>query len=150
MDNASIFRWMDSYCRTNPLRDVAAVQSRSRPNWRQKSNAEMSRTVAPLAAFLLSGCLLAFSLVASRWKSGARAHAASGPKRGATRQCEGVDRVPVLITRSWFLGYSPDARCFGQGFLKGTDSDSIVLWLDNYCRADLEPTSTSRQHLAPS
>jgi len=24
MDNASIFRWMDSYCRTNPLRDVGS------------------------------------------------------------------------------------------------------------------------------
>ena len=48
-----------------------------------------------------------------------------------------MNRVPVLITRSWFLGYlSGRADASGRDFLKGTDSDSIFLWLDNYCHAN--------------
>ena len=48
-----------------------------------------------------------------------------------------MNRIPVLITRSWFLGYlSGRADESGRNFLKGTDSDSIFLWLDNYCQAN--------------
>ncbi len=47
-----------------------------------------------------------------------------------------MNRVPVLITKSWFLGYlSGRADLSEKNFLKGTDNDSIFLWLDNYCRA---------------
>jgi hypothetical protein len=46
-----------------------------------------------------------------------------------------MNRIPVLITRSWFLGYlSGRADESGRDFLKGTDSDSIFLWLDGYCQ----------------
>ncbi len=46
-----------------------------------------------------------------------------------------MNKVAVLITKSWFLGYlSGRADNSGKDFLKGTDSDSIFLWLDNYCR----------------
>ncbi len=48
-----------------------------------------------------------------------------------------MNKIPVLITRSWFLGYlSGRADSSGKNFLKGTDSDSIFLWLDNYCHAN--------------
>lgn len=47
-----------------------------------------------------------------------------------------MNRVPQLLTRSWFLGYlSGRADESGKSFMKGTDNDSIFLWLDNYCRA---------------
>jgi len=98
----------------------------------------MSRTVAPLAAFLLSGCLLAFSLVASAVEiRGTRSCSKWTEERRYADSAKELNRVPVLITRSWFLGYlSGRAAASGKDFLKGTDSDSIVLWLDNYCRAD--------------
>ena len=48
-----------------------------------------------------------------------------------------MNRIPVLITKNWFLGYlSGRADESGKNFLKGTDSESIFLWLDNYCRAN--------------
>ena len=43
--------------------------------------------------------------------------------------------MPVLITKSWFLGYiSGRASRSAQDSLKGTDNESIFLWLDKYCR----------------
>jgi hypothetical protein len=48
-----------------------------------------------------------------------------------------MNKVPLLISKNWFLGYlSGRAEESGKNFLKGTDSDSIYLWLDNYCRAN--------------
>ena len=48
-----------------------------------------------------------------------------------------MNRIPVLITKNWFLGYlSGRADESGKNFLKGTDSESIFLWLDNYCHAN--------------
>lgn len=48
-----------------------------------------------------------------------------------------MNKVPRLITKSWFLGYlSGRADESGKNLLKGTDNDSIFLWLDNYCRAN--------------
>lgn len=54
------------------------------------------------------------------------------------RQAEGkepMNKIPVLITKSWFLGYvSGRASLSGEDWLKGTDNESIFLWLDNYCK----------------
>ena len=54
------------------------------------------------------------------------------------RQAEGkeaMNKMPVLISKGWFLGYlSGRASLSGEGWLKGTDNESIFLWLDNYCR----------------
>ena len=48
-----------------------------------------------------------------------------------------MNRVPLLIAKSWFLGYlSGRADASGKNLLKGVDNDSIFLWLDNYCRAN--------------
>ena len=48
-----------------------------------------------------------------------------------------MNRMPLLITKSWFLGYlSGRADASEKNFLKGTDNESIFLWLDNYCRAN--------------
>ncbi len=53
------------------------------------------------------------------------------------RQAEGQDKLnkmPILITKSWFLGYlSGRASRASQDLLNGTDNESIFLWLDNYC-----------------
>lgn len=46
-----------------------------------------------------------------------------------------MNKVPLLISKSWFLGYlSGRAEASGKNLLKGTDNDSLFLWLDNYCR----------------
>ena len=48
-----------------------------------------------------------------------------------------MNKVPLLISKNWFLGYlSGRAEESGKNLLKGTDNDSIFLWLDNYCRAN--------------
>jgi hypothetical protein len=97
----------------------------------------VSRAVAFPAAFLLSGCLLASSPYAAavEIKGTSPCSKWTEEKRYADSAKE-LNRVPALITRSWFLGYvSGRASATGKDFLKGTDSDSIFLWLDNYCRA---------------
>lgn len=41
-----------------------------------------------------------------------------------------MNKIPVLISKAWFLGYLR-----GRGELAGGfDDESIFLWLDNYCR----------------
>jgi hypothetical protein len=86
----------------------------------------MSRTIA----FLVGG-LLSFNLFAS-----AVDIMGSRSCRKWIEEKE-MNKIPVLITMSWFLGYlSGRADESGKNFLKGTDSDSIFLWLDNYCRAN--------------
>lgn len=41
----------------------------------------------------------------------------------------------VLVRRGWLLGYlSAHAVITGEDILKGTDTRSIDLWMDNYCR----------------
>lgn len=48
-----------------------------------------------------------------------------------------MNKVPLLVSKNWFLGYlSGRAEESGKNLLKGTDNDSIFLWLDNYCRAN--------------
>ena len=93
----------------------------------------MSRTIALLTSYLLS-----FSLFASTVEiKGARSCGKWSEEKRLAGSTKEMNRVPVLITRSWFLGYlSGRADASGKNFLKGTDSDSIFLWLDNYCRAN--------------
>ncbi|MBI5922759.1 MAG: hypothetical protein HY847_14090 [Betaproteobacteria bacterium] len=48
-----------------------------------------------------------------------------------------MNKVPLLVSKNWFLGYlSGRAEESGKNLLKGTDNDSIFLWLDNYCRTN--------------
>jgi len=87
---------------------------------------------------LLAGSLLCISCCASAVEiKGART---CGKWTEEKRQADGtkeMNRIPVVITRSWLLGYlSGRAEATGRDFLRGTDSDSIFLWLDNYCRAN--------------
>jgi len=93
----------------------------------------MSRTIA-----LLAGGLVSFSLFASTVEiKGARSCSKWTEEKRMADSTKEMNRIPVLITRSWFLGYlSGRADASGKNFLKGTDSDSIFLWLDNYCRAN--------------
>ena len=46
-----------------------------------------------------------------------------------------MNRIPVLISKSWFLGFLA-GRSSGakRNFASGIDDESIFLWLDNYCR----------------
>lgn len=92
----------------------------------------MSRAIA-----LLACALLWFHLCAAAVEiKGARSCGKWIEEKRAANSAKEMNRIPVLITRSWFLGYlSGRAAQSGKDFIKGTDSDSIFLWLDNYCRA---------------
>ena len=95
----------------------------------------MSRTLAFLAGLLLSLNLFA-SAVEIR---GSRSCGKWLEEKRLANSAKEMNKVPLLITRSWFLGYlSGRADESGKNFLKGTDSESIFLWLDNYCQANPE------------
>ena len=90
----------------------------------------MSRVIA-----LVAGSLLAFNVFAAAVEiKGVRSCGKWMEEKRAANSAKEMNRIPVLITRSWFLGYlSGRADQSGKNFLRGTDSDSIFLWLDNYC-----------------
>lgn len=88
------------------------------------------------ALVLVAGCLLALNVCAVD-VMGSRSCASWNQERHMADSSKEMNRIPVLITRSWFLGYlSGRAEASGLNFIKGTDSDSIFLWLDIYCRAN--------------
>ena len=46
-----------------------------------------------------------------------------------------MNRIPVLISKGWFLGFVAGRSSGGKRDLTaGIDDESIFLWLDNYCR----------------
>jgi hypothetical protein len=93
--------------------------------------------VTRTAAFL-AGCLLSLSLHAATVDlMGSRSCAKWLEERRIAGGAKEMNRIPVLITKNWFLGYlSGRAEASGKNFLKGTDSESVFLWLDIYCRAN--------------
>lgn len=93
----------------------------------------MSRAFA-----FLAGCLLSLNLCASDVETkGSRSCSKWMEEKRLANSTKEMNRIPVLITKSWFLGYlSGRADASARNFLKGTDSDSIFLWLDNYCQAN--------------
>jgi len=97
------------------------------------------------AMALLAGCLLSFNLFASAVEiRGARTCGKWIDEKSAANSTHEMNRIPILITKSWFLGYlSGRADESGKNFLKGTDNESIFLWLDNYCRANPSKTLES-------
>lgn len=97
----------------------------------------MSRAIA-----FLAGCLLSFNLFASAVEiKGSRSCGKWIEEKRAANSTHEMNKIPILITRSWFLGYlSGRADESGKNFLKGTDSESIFLWLDNYCHANPNKT----------
>lgn len=90
------------------------------------------------ALLLVFGWLLAMNVCAAAVDvMGSRTCAKWSEERRMSDSIKEMTRIPVLITRSWFLGYlSGRAEASGVNFLKGTDSESIFLWLDIYCRAN--------------
>jgi hypothetical protein len=93
----------------------------------------MSRTIA-----FLAGCLLSLNLFASVVDiRGSRSCGKWVEEKRMANSMNEMNRIPALITQSWFLGYlSGRADESGKNFLKGTDNESIFLWLDNYCHAN--------------
>lgn len=93
----------------------------------------MSRIIA-----LLAGCLLSLNLFASAIDiRGSRSCGKWVEEKSLANSPKEMNKIPVLITKSWFLGYlSGRADESGKNFLKGTDNESIFLWLDNYCQAN--------------
>jgi hypothetical protein len=93
----------------------------------------MKRTIA-----FLAGSLLAFNLFASTVEvKDVRSCSRWIEEKRIANGTNEMNKFPVMITRSWFLGYlSGRADVSGKNFLKGTDRDSIFLWLDNYCHAN--------------
>ena len=93
----------------------------------------MTRIIAFLAAGLFS--FNAFS--ASVEILGSRSCNKWMDEKSVANSTNDMNKVPVLITQSWFLGYlSGRADAAGKNFLKATDRDSIFVWLDNYCLAN--------------
>lgn len=90
-----------------------------------------------LWVFLL-GCLLSLNLFASAVEiKGSRSCSKWLEEKRLATSTREMNRIPVLISRSWFLGFlSGRADASGKNFLKGIDSDSIFLWLDNYCHVN--------------
>ncbi len=86
----------------------------------------------------LAGCLLSSNLFASAVEiKGSRSCSKWLEEKRLATSTREMNRIPVLISRSWFLGFlSGRADAAGKNFLKGTDSDSIFLWLDGYCQAN--------------
>ena len=55
-------------------------------------------------------------------------------ERGRAENVQEMNKIPVLISKSWFLGYSAGrASKARQDFLAGSDNESLFLWLDKYC-----------------
>ena len=53
------------------------------------------------------------------------------------QECQGTEQSSGADQQELVSGYlSGRAGVSGGDFLKGTDNDSIFLWLDNYCRAN--------------
>jgi hypothetical protein len=49
---------------------------------------------------------------------------------------QGKEReFPAMTNEAWLMGYlSGRASALNKDFLKGTDNESIYVWIDNYCR----------------
>jgi len=84
------------------------------------------------------GILLAASSVAAPVESrGSRSCRDWQEQTRYAKSTTEMNKVPLLISKNWFLGYlSGRAEESGKNPLKGTDNDSIFLWLDNYCRSN--------------
>ena len=87
---------------------------------------------------LLAGGLFSLNLFASAVElKSARSCGKWIEEKRLEKSAKEMNKIPVLITRNWFLGYlSGRADASGRNLLKGTDSDSLFLWLDNYCHAN--------------
>ena len=49
----------------------------------------------------------------------------------------GQENWPRTVATAWLIGFlSGIALDKGKNFLDGTDTDSLVLWVDNYCAAN--------------
>lgn len=67
----------------------------------------------------------------------------------ATDQAKRGDSQAVYQYLAWMAGFVSHASLLdGVEYFEGSDTDSVQLWLENYCRAHpLEPFSTSVMHL---
>lgn len=91
----------------------------------------------PVRMWLLGGLLVSTLSAAAVEIKGSRSCSHWLDDSRYAKSTTEMNRVPLLIAKSWFLGYlSGRADESGRNFLKGTDNDSIFLWLDNYCRAN--------------
>lgn len=97
----------------------------------KEGNAEVNRAI-----LVLAGCLLSLHLFAAAVElRGSRSCSKWLEEKNLANSQKEMNKIPVLITKNWFLGYlSGRADATGKNFLKGTDSDSIFVWLDNFCR----------------
>lgn len=86
--------------------------------------------------FVLAACGLFFSstLFAADAR-GSRSCRKWAEERSLAEGLKEMNKVPVLISKSWFLGYLAGRQAKArQDFLGVTDNESIYLWLDKYCR----------------
>lgn len=82
-----------------------------------------------------SVCLVIFGLMLTAMELGAQTLQLRG-----VRSCgEWVKdkEMPAIGNQAWLVGYlSGIAVATNKSFLRGTDNESIYLWVDNYCQAN--------------
>jgi hypothetical protein len=80
-------------------------------------------------------CLVIFGLMLTAMELGAQ----TIQLRGARSCGEWVKEKGIQATgnQTWLIGYlSGIAVATNKSFLRGTDNQSIFLWVDNYCQAN--------------
>lgn len=90
------------------------------------------RAVRWVAAALCLG--LALSAVADEGR-GSRSCRKWTEERSLAEGRKEMNKIPVLISKAWFLGFLAGRGGSGKSdFLGKVDNESVFLWLDNYCR----------------
>ena len=101
---------------------------------------------------MLSACGLCFAVgQASADSREARSCLKWAEERRLAEGSKEMNKIPVLISKSWFLGYLAGRQAkVKQDFLGVTDNESIYLWLDKYCRErpqeDLASAGSALEH----
>jgi len=97
--------------------------------------AEWSRQVKRRAIFLAAIGLSISAPLAAADEHGSRNCRKWTEESRLAGGFKAMNKVPLLITKGWFLGYLTGRQSKSrQDFLGVADNESIFLWLDNYCR----------------
>lgn len=87
-----------------------------------------------LLLLLVSSLLVSTAPGAAEVRGGRSCHKWA-EERSLAEGSKEMNKIPVLISKSWFLGYLAGRQAKArQDFLGTTDNESIFLWLDKYCR----------------
>ena len=103
-------------------------------------------------ALILAACGLCCSAaLAAADVRGLRSCSKWAEERRLAEGSKEMNKIPVLISKGWFLGYLSGRQAKTRpDFLGITDNESIYLWLDKYCREhpqeDLASAGAALEH----